>query len=89
MIIDLIFGYIIMNTVVLMVMIGALTHGNGNFSFVNPIVIYEHVRVNWFGAILICILLNLLLPSISIPYWIYKLVTVGRSKDDKIKDWSF
>ena len=85
----LLFFYVILNVVALMIMVPASIQGNGNFSFVNPIVIYEHVRVNWFGAILICILLNLLLPAISIPYWIYKLVTVGRSKDDKIKDWSF
>lgn len=89
MMIELIFVYILANVLVLYVMVNALIHGNGDFSFVNPVVIYNHIRVNWFGAIVICVLVNVLLPTISIPYWIYKLVTVGRSKDDEIKDWSF
>ena len=49
-----------------------------NFSFVNPIVIYNNIKVNWFGAIVLTIIFNVLLPAISIPYWIYKLFTVGR-----------
>ena len=49
-----------------------------NFSFVNPAVIYEYLDVNWFGAILIAVVLNALFPPISILYWLYKLCTVGR-----------
>ena len=49
-----------------------------NFSFVNPKVIYKNISVNWFGAIILTILLNILLPVIAIPYWIYKLCTIGR-----------
>ena len=56
---------------------------NVNFSFVNPIIIYRSIPVNWFGTLLLTIILNILLPSIAIPYWIYKLCTVGRkSKTD-------
>ena len=50
-----------------------------NFSFVNPIVIYDNLLVNWFGAWLLAIVLNVLLPTVSIPYWIYKICTVGRN----------
>ena len=49
-----------------------------NFSFVNPIVIYNNIKVNWFGAFVLAVIFNILLPIIAIPYWIYKLFTVGR-----------
>ena len=49
-----------------------------NPSFVNPIVIYNNINVNWFGAWLLAIVSNVALPAIAIPYWIYKICTVGR-----------
>ena len=49
-----------------------------NFSFVNPIVIYNKIKVNWFGTIVLAVIFNILLPAISIPYWIYKIFTVDR-----------
>lgn len=51
---------------------------NTTFNFVNPFWLYKNIKVNWFGAFLIGIVLTILLPIISIPYWIYKLCTVGR-----------
>lgn len=44
----------------------------------NPKVIYKNIHVNWFGTMLLTIIFNILLPVISIPYWIYKLCTIGR-----------
>lgn len=58
---------------------------NANFSFVNPIVIYNNIPVNWFGTLLLTIIFNVLLPSVAIPYWIYKICTVGR-KEDKVNN---
>ena len=49
-----------------------------SLSFVNPMVIYDNIRVNWFGAWLLAIVINVLLPLVSITYWIYKICTVGR-----------
>lgn len=49
-----------------------------NFSFVNPKVIYKRVKVNWFGAWFIAITITILIPAVAIPYWIYKICTVGR-----------
>lgn len=49
-----------------------------NPSFVNPIVIYNNIKVNWFGAWLLAIVCNVGLPAVAIPYWIYKICTVGR-----------
>lgn len=48
------------------------------FSFVNPKVIYRKIRVNWFGVILLTIVFNACFVIVSIPYWIYKICTVGR-----------
>ena len=53
------------------------TYG-ANFSFVNPIVIYNKTKLNWFGVAVLTVIFNILLPAISIPYWIYKIFTVGR-----------
>lgn len=52
--------------------------GGANFSYVNPKVIYNNIKVNWFGAWFMAIVFNIALPIIAIPYWIYKLFTVGR-----------
>lgn len=50
----------------------------GNLNFVNPIVIYEHIKINWFGTILLTILTNVVCAPLAILYWFYKLCTVGR-----------
>ena len=39
--------------------------------------IYKNNYVNIFGAIMLCLLANILCPIVSICYWIYKLCTVG------------
>ena len=49
-----------------------------DYSFFNPKGIYNNMKVNWFGAWLLAIVYNIILPTIAIPYWIYKLCTVGR-----------
>ena len=47
-------------------------------AFFNPMVLYEHWQVNWFGAYFLGILFSVLLAPLSIWYWLYKLCTVGR-----------
>ena len=49
-----------------------------NFSYVNPKVIYNNIKVNWFGAYFLAVILNIIFPVISILYWIYKICTIGR-----------
>ena len=51
--------------------------GNG-FAWLNPVFIYRHIKVNWFGAIFLALLGNISIPGIAVIYWIYKLCTVGR-----------
>ena len=64
---------------ILAVFILGITSIDGtNLSFVNPIVIYDNIKVNWFGAWLLAIVCNVGLPIVAIPYWIYKICTVGR-----------
>lgn len=46
--------------------------------FFNPCFIYKHAHVNWFGAIMLTIFYNVLLPVCSVCYWFYVLCTVGR-----------
>ena len=52
------------------------------FEYVNPVFIYKHNRVNWFGAIMVCLIYSLICPIVTICYWIYKFIyficTVGR-----------
>ena len=48
------------------------------FEWLNPIWIYRNYEVNFFGAIVVCVLYNLICPIGSICYWFYKLCTVGR-----------
>lgn len=48
------------------------------YRMLNPVIIYDHHRVNVFGAIMIALAYNLMCPVITIVYWFYKLCTVGR-----------
>ena len=48
------------------------------FRFINPLYVYEHLRVNYFGMFCITLILNLLCPLGACGYWFYKLCTVGR-----------
>ena len=49
-----------------------------NFSFVNPLIIYKNIKVNWFGTVVLTIVLNIVFVTAAVPYWIYKLCTCGR-----------
>lgn len=46
--------------------------------WVNPIVIYNNVPVNWFGCIGLTILAHIAAGPWVVFYWFYKLFTVGR-----------
>lgn len=46
--------------------------------WINPIVIYNNVSVNWFGCIVLTILAHIAAGPWVIFYWFYKLCTVGR-----------
>lgn len=46
--------------------------------WINPIVIYNNVSVNWLGCIVLTILTHIVAGPWIIVYWFYKLCTVGR-----------
>ena len=69
--------WIVLNIITVITLLSASADGV-NLSFVNPIVIYNKIKVNWFGAWLLAIVCNVVLPVIAIIYWIYKICTVGR-----------
>ena len=46
--------------------------------WINPIVIYNNVSVNWFGCIVLTILAHIAAGPWVVFYWLYKLCTVGR-----------
>ena len=46
--------------------------------WINPIVIYNNVHVNWFGCIVLTILAHIIAGPWACFYWFYKLCTVGR-----------
>lgn len=48
--------------------------------WVNPILIYNNVSVNWFGCIVLTILAHIAAGPWVVFYWFYKLCTVGRKK---------
>lgn len=52
-------------------------------AWVNPIWIHQAIKVNWFGAIFLALIANIIIPHIAIFYWIYKLCTVGRREDNE------
>ena len=74
---ELFTAWIVANILAVFIL-GILSADGANPSFVNPIVIYDKIKVNWFGAWLLAIVCNVALPVIAIPYWIYKICTVGR-----------
>lgn len=56
---------------------GAIGQADG-LEFVNPIFVYKHNKVNWFGAIVVATAYGLICPIATLCYWFYKLCTVGR-----------
>lgn len=46
--------------------------------FVNPVYLYHHIEVNWFGALFLGVLYGAMCPIATLIYWFYKLCTVGR-----------
>lgn len=57
--------------------IGALGMANG-WEFVNPVHVYKYNQVNWFGAVLVALIYNIICPIGSACYWFYKICTFGR-----------
>ena len=58
---------------------GILMEIDADFSMFNPIRNYRTwTSVNWFGVIVMTLLLNIIFLPYAIGYWIYKSFTIGR-----------
>jgi hypothetical protein len=47
-------------------------------NFLQPNIIYHNTKLNYFGAGVVCLVLNLFYLPMALCYWFYKLCTVGR-----------
>lgn len=57
-------------------------YGQANgFEIVNPKFVYQHTKVNWFGATFLALINTVLCPIGAMIYWFYKICTIGR-KDE-------
>lgn len=56
---------------------GAIAQSSG-MEFVNPVFVYKHNKVNWFGAFVVASFYGFICPIATTGYWFYKLCTVGR-----------
>ena len=65
-------------TGLLHLMIIMISLENVGLQWINPIVIYNNVHVNWFGCIVLTILAHIIAGPWACLYWFYKLCTVGR-----------
>ena len=65
-------------TGLLHLMIIMISLENVGLQWINPIVIYNNVHVNWFGCIVLTILAHIVAGPWACLYWFYKLCTVGR-----------
>jgi hypothetical protein len=47
-------------------------------TFLQPDIIYDNTKLNYFGVGVVCLMLNLFFLPMALCYWFYKLCTVGR-----------
>lgn len=47
-------------------------------AWLNPLWLYRHINVNWFGAFFIALVGTLMFIPFAVGYWLYKACTVGR-----------
>ena len=74
--IPIIIGYLVFTTMIdLVIMVSEVGIG---LQWINPVVIYDNVHVNWFGCIVLTILAHIVAGPWACFYWFYKLCTIGR-----------
>ena len=77
--VGVVFGiWIVVNVIMIFIFIDADGFNDYGFAWLNPLFIYEHIDVNWFGALLLTLVANVIFVPYAISYWFYKLCTVGR-----------
>ncbi len=74
---DIVAGYIVLTFALFLILVFSSEFEWG-LQWINPIVIYDNVPVNWFGCIVLTILAHIAAGPWVVFYWFYKLCTVGR-----------
>ena len=70
--------WIVVNVIMFFIFVGTCGFEDYGFAWLNPLFIYEYIDVNWFGALLLTLVANVIFVPYAISYWFYKLCTVGR-----------
>lgn len=70
--------WIVLNIAMLFLFVATGAFHDYGFTWLNPLFIYKHIDVNWFGASLLALVGNVIFVPYAILYWFYKLCTVGR-----------
>ena len=52
--------------------------GVEDFEAFNPKWVYNNFSVNWFGCLILTLIINFACPIGSIIFWFYKLCTIGK-----------
>lgn len=81
--IELIIVLYISLSIILFIPLFIIMLATSGLEFVNPKYLYNRLRVNWFGAIMLSIIFFALTAPITIWYWFYKLFTAGRRQDNE------
>ena len=81
-IIGILFAWNVLGAMFMGILTANLSYPGYIENILSPIWIYDRWRLNYFGVVLVCILLNLLCPIWTISVWTVKLLkficTVGR-----------
>ena len=72
--------WICLNVIIFVLFMQTREFDSYGFAWLNPLFIYKHIGVNWFGASLLALIANVIFLPYAILYWLYKLCTVGRNK---------
>lgn len=79
-IISIFIAYTMATTMVNLILMSECQTG---LQWINPVVIYQNVPVNWFGCIILTILAHIAAgPIFAVGYWFYKLCTFGRKWEE-------
>ena len=66
-------------TALLYCVIGVMGNPRRGLSIVNPVVIYDAISVNYFGAFVVALIHSICVgPLLTAGYWFYKLCVIGR-----------
>lgn len=70
--------WVVFNIAMFYLFIKTYAFNGYGFAWLNPLFIYKQIDVNWFGALLLTLVANVIFVPYAILYWLYKLCTIGK-----------